>query len=134
MQQTQKYALNLIERSDVFSPDPLNENMEKVEAALGTMADSAAHAALDLRVQALEARRIVYGTYTGSEAERTVLLGFTPSWLYIQNSVTTGSSATVTPDVPYKSTQLRVVSGGFCLSSGSDFNKANYRFHYLAIV
>ncbi len=31
MQHTTKYQLNLIEPSDEFSPDPLNDNMNKVE-------------------------------------------------------------------------------------------------------
>ena len=43
MQQTQTYKLNLIETSDTFSPAPLNENMEKVEA--GISAEAAARAA-----------------------------------------------------------------------------------------
>ena len=51
MQQTEKYQFNLIERDDDFSPDPLNENMEKAEAALTD---------LSARV------RIVAGTYTGT--------------------------------------------------------------------
>ena len=34
MQHTDKYKLNLIENSDAFSPDALNENMQKLEAAL----------------------------------------------------------------------------------------------------
>ncbi len=48
MQHTTKYQLNLIEPSDEFSPDPLNQNTQKVEDEL--------------------ARRpcIVYGTYTGT--------------------------------------------------------------------
>ena len=34
MQQTSKYQFNLVESGDAFSPAPLNDNMEKVEAAL----------------------------------------------------------------------------------------------------
>ena len=34
MQHTNQYQFNLIESGDTFSPQPLNENMEKVEAAL----------------------------------------------------------------------------------------------------
>lgn len=36
MQQTEQYQFNLVETGDAFSPAPLNENMEKVEAALGS--------------------------------------------------------------------------------------------------
>ena len=35
MKQTNNYQFNLVESGDTFSPAPLNENMEKVEAALG---------------------------------------------------------------------------------------------------
>jgi len=35
MKQTNSYQFNLVESGDAFSPAPLNENMEKVEAALG---------------------------------------------------------------------------------------------------
>ena len=34
MQQTETYKLNLIEGSDTFSPQPLNENMEAIEGIL----------------------------------------------------------------------------------------------------
>lgn len=35
MKQTNSYQFNLVESGDTFSPVPLNENMEKVETALG---------------------------------------------------------------------------------------------------
>ena len=38
MQQTTTYKLNLIETDDVFSPEPLNQNTQKVEAALSDAA------------------------------------------------------------------------------------------------
>lgn len=37
MQETKTYRLNLIEGSDDFSPAPLNQNMERVEAALDAL-------------------------------------------------------------------------------------------------
>lgn len=45
MQQTSKYKLNLIETSDRFSPDPLNENAEKLETQLA--AETQARTAAD---------------------------------------------------------------------------------------
>lgn len=48
MQQTEKYQFNLIEGSDPFSPEPLNQNMEKVEGALTARA------------------RVLTGSYTGA--------------------------------------------------------------------
>lgn len=99
MQQTDKYQLNLIESSDTFSPAPLNENAQKLEAAIAAEAAAgaqacaaeasarvsadaaeaaarqnadtaeaatraAADAALDQRVQVLEAHRYVVGKVT----------------------------------------------------------------------
>lgn len=73
MQQTEKYQLNLIEKTDTFSPEALNQNAQKVEGALGT---------LDGRVTALEVKKIVFGSiYVGSQTE--IDLGFTPKALLL---------------------------------------------------
>ncbi len=48
MQQTTTYKLNLIETDDVFSPEPLNQNTQKVEAALS---DAAAALAAESRAR-----------------------------------------------------------------------------------
>ena len=66
MQQTEKYKLNLIEKEDVFSPDALNENMEKLEVALEGKTDAADTGALDARVTALEVHKIAIGHYIGN--------------------------------------------------------------------
>ena len=42
MTQTTKYKLNLIEPKDTFSPDPLNDNMTRVDAALDAIRAEAA--------------------------------------------------------------------------------------------
>lgn len=73
MQQTEKYKLNLIEKNDPFSPDPLNENAQKLEAALETA--RAGTAALEQRVSVLELHKYVAGYHGGSGF---VDLGFTP--------------------------------------------------------
>lgn len=71
MQQTDKYQLNLIETSDTFSPAPLNDNAQKLEAALQSglggeaAARAAADAALDARVTVLEQPRIACGKFVG---------------------------------------------------------------------
>ena len=72
MKQTETYQLNLIEPSDVFSPDPLNQNMERAEAALeAARAEAkAADDALDARIAVLEAHKIIIGAYTGNEIGR----------------------------------------------------------------
>ena len=88
MQHTKKYRFDLIEKEDVFSPDALNENMEKVEGALKaetaarSAADAAeararadADAALAQRVSVLELHKCVVGYHAGTGF---VDLGFTP--------------------------------------------------------
>ena len=121
MQQTNKYKLNLIEKDDTFSPDPLNDNMEKVEGALkaetGTRqaADAAeararadADAALDRRIQTIEAHKIVFGS--AGNGSTTANLGFTPLLLYVTNG--SGGHLLIHKDYhPYSG--LYIVEGGF---------------------
>lgn len=77
MQQTQNYKLNKPETTDVFTPAPLNENADKLEAAL---------AGLDGRVTVLEGRKIAVGTYKGAnDSGLTVELGFRPILVYARN-------------------------------------------------
>ena len=87
MQQTKTYKLNLIETSDTFSPDPLNENTEKLEAEVSAeaAARAAGDAALDQRVTVLEGHKIVSGIYIGDDANQRVFpLGFTPKIVLVQ--------------------------------------------------
>lgn len=70
MQHTPKYALNLIDPSDDFLPDPLNRNMETVETQL--QAREAAEAALDTKFTAAigaggKTARIAWGSYVGND-------------------------------------------------------------------
>ena len=99
MKQTTKHQFNLIEKDDIFSPDSLNDNAVKTEAALE--AAETARAALDAktdalagRVTLLEARKVAVGTYAGNgkgtntpiggniisvtDVKQFVPLGFTP--------------------------------------------------------
>ena len=82
MQHTDKYQLNLIETSDTFSPEALNENAQKLEAALEAVRAEAAtgDAALDQRLQVFEAHRLVIG---GAKEGEKVYLDFTPKVLYV---------------------------------------------------
>ena len=121
MQQTNKYKLNLIEKDDTFSPDPLNDNMEKVEGALKAetgarqAADAAeaqtradADAALDRRIQTIEAHKIVFGS--AGNGSTTANLGFTPLLLYVTNG--SGGHLLIHKDYhPYSG--LYIVEGGF---------------------
>ena len=120
MQQTNKYKLNLIEKDDTFSPDPLNDNMEKVEEALEReaaarqAADAAeaqaradADAALDRRIQTIEAHKIVFGS--AGNGSTTANLGFTPLLLYV-----TGMNGAIWIHKNYHPySGLYIVEGGF---------------------
>ena len=120
MQQTKKYKLNLIEKTDAFSPDALNQNMEKVEAALeaaaahadsGDAGEAAARAqavaALDQRLQVVEAHKFVCG-YTSPGT--TEYLGFTPRAVFVQAM---SGQALFTENYTPPNTGVRVVEGGF---------------------
>lgn len=86
MQQTETYKLNLVEGEDPFSPLPLNENAEKLEAAItAARADAAAgDAALDHRVTVLEAKLVVVGAFEGnSTRHRQFLFDYTPALVWV---------------------------------------------------
>ena len=80
MQQTTKYQFKLIEGSDDFSPQPLNDNVEKVEQALTEF-----EAALEEVQEATQVLPYATGTYTGdgSTTNRTITLGFKPQFVII---------------------------------------------------
>ena len=99
MQQTQKYKLNLIESSDPFMPEGLNQNTQKVEevlaaqeaandqkvaavagqvTALGAASDQKL-AEMNQRVTVLEGHRCFVGSYVGDGTNnRFINLGVTP--------------------------------------------------------
>lgn len=155
MQQTAKYKLNLIEKSDTFSPDPLNQNTQKVENALsaatahadaGDKAEAAARAALAQRVTALEAHKMVVGTYTGNGSTtdgQTINLGFTPAAVLLCN-YNTQNFHMLTEENYVAGSSLgtilyytRIVEGGFWTKTGSPYgiwNAQNAKYHFIALV
>ena len=82
MQQTSKYQFNLVEGSDDFSPTPLNQNMEKVEEALETIAVTAAE------------KPYATGNYTGNGGTQTITLGFKPLFVIITGQGYSGGVST----------------------------------------
>ena len=128
MKKTEAYNLNVIETSDAFSPDPLNENTALLEQALssanaGTAAEAkpraAAVSAVEKRVAALEAHKFAVGTYTGTGTKtgdsQTIKLGISPAAVFVSNaryalaSVRGALALTGNPDTGI----LEIVSGGF---------------------
>lgn len=91
MQQTTKYQLNIIETSDPFGPEPLNQNTQAVEdklAAVDAKADAAqatADAAQATADSAFKPGQMPYavGTYTGNQSTLTIEVGFRPSFVII---------------------------------------------------
>ena len=87
MQHTETYNLNLIETSDTFSPDPLNQNAQALEDALSDEADAreSADSALDARLKVFEAKHVKVGMYTAPTQDAvpmTLNLGFTPKAVF----------------------------------------------------
>ena len=137
MRQTETYKLNLIEKDDTFSPDPLNQNTQKIEQELSaeTAQRAEADAALNGRVTALEAHKLVIGQYVGRYAsdegsgEQTIHLGFTPTFLFIQPP--NGFCAVAT--LHGRASALKIIDGGFIVSQ-STVNIRNVLYYYYAFV
>lgn len=82
MRQTEQYQFNLLDGTDKLSPQPLNENMEKVEEAFGQAAQALAAAVGSGGYNA----RIAFGQYTGtgvSGGSQTFETGFRPVMLAV---------------------------------------------------
>ncbi len=129
MQQTEKYKLNLIESSDPFLPEALNQNTQKVEEVLSENLEG-----MDARVTVLEAHKFACGVYIGNSAssvnnEQFIPLPFTPKavvvWYPHTNWYTyaciEGYSLT-----PF----LRWAENGFI--AGSAVNDNNVKFPFIA--
>ena len=149
MQQTETYKLNLIETSDTFSPNPLNENAQKLEAALaeglaavradaaaGTAAEAnaraAATAALEQRIITLEGKHVVGGTYVGTGSGTLVIeLGFTPIVVFVYQS-------NIRSTMIYRGSALsspKIEEGGFSVKfvEGGSFNVQNSTYSFIAV-
>lgn len=152
MQQTTNYKLNLIEKTDTFSPDPLNENMEKVEGALTQLgnaneAETAARAAviaeLDQRLKAFEVHHVAMGRYSFNRFSAQAYdadLGFTPKVvLFFTVGQYFECAALVDPEgsSEFASQYAQIVPGGFHVAGNSTTNPFNqtYRSYiYLALA
>lgn len=153
MQHTDKYSFNLIERDDVFSPDALNENARKAETALeavaaqadaGDAAEAAARGELAQRVTALEARKVVVGSYTGNgnTAGQIIDLGFTPAAVLLGKDgkglyLLTPDNPGLYPMVP---PYLQIVECGFQVTynqtsyADGGWNLGNQKYYFIALL
>lgn len=143
MQQTEKYKLNLIETTDTFSPAPLNENAQKLEAALTAQeaARAQAGAALDARVQALELHRMAAGTYTGdgSASGQMIEVGFTPE-VVVTDPMNAYHATSVLCLRNHPFNVVEIVPGGFIVRHSANYasdhyslNSSNGTYRYLAL-
>ena len=133
MQQTDKYKLNKPGVDDPIAIAPLNENADKIEAALSAKADAADVTDLNQRVTMLEAKKVVFGSVlTEKNIITTVELGFTPGAVLIhrvrQYSGVTGMACTEQPCAPF----VVIVEGGFQINvSGGSVHVDGY-YNYIA--
>ena len=77
MQQTNTYQLNLVESTDAFSPQPINENTEAIDALFKTQ---------QLAIEACA--KVAAGSYVGSDTygsdnPNTLSFSFTPKVLLV---------------------------------------------------
>lgn len=143
--QTGKYQLNKIETDDPLSPAPLNENADKLEAAI-----TAEAAALEQRIVTLEAHRIYVGSYTGTSTydnmTQTIHLGFTPIAVLVQYQEPGTYTGKTKPihlltaenrplggmmgDEP----MMQIVDGGFAASTDAvdEWNDEGRIYHFIA--
>lgn len=141
MQQTETYKLNLIETSDTFSPAPLNENAQKIEAQLQAVqtAQSVEVAALDQRLTVLEGHKAAAGTYKGNvpfndyDSWQSIQLGFTPRFVIVQSpTVCTWMTST-----GYPMDWLAIEEGGFKVKNSTgngSLNKDALTYGFFAIL
>ena len=145
MQQTTQYKLNKPEADDPIAVAPLNENADKIEAALlaeaqtraaahqaETQARAKADTALAQRVTALEAKHLVLYSYTGNgAADRFFPLGFTPTGGIYRNLYTGGLAILTPADTGHQNPIL--AAGGFRLygDGARSYNAQNATFYII---
>lgn len=88
MQQTTSREFSIIESSDPFLPEALNDNTRKIEAALDAheTQTKAVTDALAARITTLEGHKMVCGTYIGDGTKnRLIPLPFEPKAVLVFN-------------------------------------------------
>lgn len=145
MQQTAQYKLNKPEADDPIAVAPLNENADKLEAALlaeaqtraaahqaETQARAAADNALAQRVTALEAKHFIMYTYAGDNSlDRFFPLGFTPTGGLYRNL--SGGGLTILTTANVGQGLPNIVQGGFRIygSNSPTYNAKGATYHII---
>ena len=129
MQQTETYKLNLIESSDPFLPDALNENTQKIEEVVQEKLGE-----MDQRVTVLEAKKFAVGTYKAEMNETLkVEVGFTPIALYVGQSRRFSTvHGLILPGDTNIPPFLEIVEGGFTTNIMDGHTAYPGIYHYIA--
>ena len=129
MQQTETYKLNLIESSDPFLPDALNENTQKLEEVVSEKLGE-----MDQRVTVLEAKKFAVGTYKAEMNETLkVEVGFTPIALYVgQSRKFSTIHGLILPGDTNIPPFLEIVEGGFTTNIMDGHTAYPGIYHYIA--
>lgn len=123
MKQTKNHKLNLVEMSDTFSTDPLNENMEIIDAALKAVGDTAA--SISRRVGSLEDKHVAVGSYRGPESGIiNIYAGFEPRAVLISGGTILINHGTVA--------SVGINKTGFAVGSGSNNGLPGKSYSYVA--
>ena len=129
MQQTETYKLNLIESSDPFLPNALNENTQKIEEVVQEKLGE-----MDQRVTVLEAKKFAVGTYKAEMNETLkVEVGFTPIALYVgQSRKFSTIHGLILPGDTNIPPFLEIVEGGFTTNIMDGHTAYPGIYHYIA--
>lgn len=131
--QTGKYKLNLIEPTDPFLPEALNQNTQKIEDAM-----TAHEEGIEQRLTVLEARKFAYGTYRGNYnynsgvLQQLIQLPFAPKAAFVKIAgVSNSDTSALSTDLNSPgSNYLTLTEDGFLVSG--NINQAEVRFNYIA--
>ena len=122
MQQTETYKLNLIESSDPFSPQALNENTQKLEEVVSEKLGE-----MDQRVTVLEATKLVAGVFKSTNIPNDIIeLGFTPEAVFLSDAHGANQVCFITKAGSYVGNgNVVVVENGFQLVNGGGSTAVN---------
>ncbi len=132
MQQTETYKLNLIETSDPFSPQALNENTQKLEEVVSEKLGE-----MDQRVTVLEAHKFACGSFQtpSDNGPLVVELGFTPKAVFISRQRSDHPDCLILiTQSETKNMYLRIVEGGFRHICNNGYTAYGGTYHFIAFA